>query len=666
MQSNYESSHKSAYETMKTVHSGLFSTLETAPDAFCRTLCEAGYTEDVAWRKTESLRRAVDAAKRAGLTTALANSVAIFVPGRVELWGKHTDYAGGDSITCATDQGFCALLVPDSMRERSASVHSSSPHPKSVEAVSAVSHTTEMESDSHVAISNVAVLRLHRLDTSETCTLPLVSNAIPAIDSQIERQPWMRYPWTVVRRLVKNFGEAFSAGGVSPEGRAFPAGGGDVRWQSEVRGGTLFFESDLPLAAGMSSSSAFMILIALALIERNQWWKSEEFTRNIPDLFALANYLASVENGSDFGTLAGERGVGTCGGSEDHTAILLSKRGFLRHYRYAPVRLIEEVAWPVGYRLVIGVSGVVAEKSGAVRERYNAAARLAAELGVWWRRLTGRMEDRHLGAAFESRSMMTQILSDGLREQPPTVLSDSERRRLLRRLEHFEVENIQSIPEAMSAFRAMEPRSDASKDSDASDGLKAPEDSDTSKDWRVDPLDVEAFWSDGMEERLGTVAFEKRLMTVAFRSQRAAEELLENQTPETSFLAASALRDFATARSKKYAADNVLDAMLSNHYTPESIPELRVKSAESKLSKLTESESGKYGESAFAIASSAFGAGFGGSVWAIVPEAAVAVFCERWLSDYRDRFPQYADTSTVLVTNVAPAAKIFVQSPSAA
>ena len=32
-----------------------------------------------------------------------------FVPGRIELFGKHTDYAGGRSLVCAVDRGFHLL-----------------------------------------------------------------------------------------------------------------------------------------------------------------------------------------------------------------------------------------------------------------------------------------------------------------------------------------------------------------------------------------------------------------------------------------------------------------------------------------------------------------------------------------------------------------------------
>src|ERR1700748_2288074 len=40
-----------------------------------------------------------------------------FVPGRIEVLGKHTDYAGGRSLLCTAERGFCVAAVPreDSM-----------------------------------------------------------------------------------------------------------------------------------------------------------------------------------------------------------------------------------------------------------------------------------------------------------------------------------------------------------------------------------------------------------------------------------------------------------------------------------------------------------------------------------------------------------------------
>jgi hypothetical protein len=44
--------------------------------------------------------------------------------------------------------------------------------------------------------------------------------------------------------------------------------------------------------------------------------------RRVSTTFDLAGYLGAVENGLTFGSLPGTSGVGTHGGSEDHTAIL--------------------------------------------------------------------------------------------------------------------------------------------------------------------------------------------------------------------------------------------------------------------------------------------------------------------------------------------------------
>ena len=43
-----------------------------------------------------------------------------WVPGRIEFLGKHTDYAGGRSLLCATERGFAVVAVPraDSLRLR--------------------------------------------------------------------------------------------------------------------------------------------------------------------------------------------------------------------------------------------------------------------------------------------------------------------------------------------------------------------------------------------------------------------------------------------------------------------------------------------------------------------------------------------------------------------
>ena len=172
---------------------------------------------------------------------------------------------------------------------------------------------------------------------------------------------------------------------------------GTVPWL----GADIGLASDLPPAAGMSSSSAMMVGIYLVLAEVNQLAAREPYRRNIASLEDLAGYLGTIENGQTFGSLTGDKGVGTFGGSEDQTAILTSKPGHLRQYAYAPVRLERVIPMPPDYIFAVGVSGVVAEKTGAAREQYNRASRLAAAVADLWRQATGR-NDPHLAAALAS------------------------------------------------------------------------------------------------------------------------------------------------------------------------------------------------------------------------------------------------------------------------
>jgi len=66
-----------------------------------------------AWRsrKKEALRLLEVLASR--FPGAAARSISFgFVPGRIEVFGRHTDYAGGRSLVCAIDRGFLYAAVP--------------------------------------------------------------------------------------------------------------------------------------------------------------------------------------------------------------------------------------------------------------------------------------------------------------------------------------------------------------------------------------------------------------------------------------------------------------------------------------------------------------------------------------------------------------------------
>ncbi|MEZ5418316.1 MAG: hypothetical protein R2708_13335 [Vicinamibacterales bacterium] len=146
----------------------------------------------------------------------------------------------------------------------------------------------------------------------------------------------------------------------------------------------LAFASDLPRAAGMSSSSALVTAVTTALMARGDVAARPEWQADIRSPEDHATYLGCIESGAGFRALAGTSGVGTHGGSEDHTAILLSEPDLLGHFRFVPTTRVARVPCPPSWTFVVATSGVHADKAGSVRDRYNRVALgLRALLALW-------------------------------------------------------------------------------------------------------------------------------------------------------------------------------------------------------------------------------------------------------------------------------------------
>ncbi len=342
-----------------------------APD-LAQALEEAGVSAAVASARASRLRRVLAAlgTERRDMDTWAA----WFVPGRVEVLGKHTDYGGGRSLICAAERGFDVVSAP--------------------------------RADGRVALTDLGrgarlMLELKGLDGPP-----------PAVS-------WATYPLTVLRRLSRNF----------PEMR---------------RGIDLVFESDLPSAAGMSSSSALMIAVLLALVHANRLDKTAAWTgnlRNGPE--DLAAYAATIENGRTFRGLIGEGGVGTEGGSEDHTAILCSEPSRVGQYAFCPTRRERSIPLSDGLVFAIGVSGVAASKTGEARDDYNRASRVAGQVFERWLEATGR-RDESLAAAISS--------SDDAADRLRAMLSGDQE--LLDRFDQFLEESTRLVPTAARSARA--------------------------------------------------------------------------------------------------------------------------------------------------------------------------------------------------------------------
>ena len=427
----------------------------------------AGMSEAEARKKAELFANI----ERSLAAQSVGSVVRWFVPGRIEVLGKHTDYAGGRSLLCTAERGFCLAAVP--------------------------------RNDSLVRVSDVVRNQAFEF---------VISPDLPVPDSS-----WRLYVAVVARRLARNFPGA-------------------------VQGADITLASDLPSAAGMSSSSALVIAIYAALSAVNRIDEREEHRANIATPEELAGYLGCVENGQTFKSLAGDAGVGTFGGSEDHTAILCSEAGKLKQYSFGPVRLEGTIAFPRDYKFVVVVSGIVADKTGSARDHYNRASQGVRSILEIWRSVSGSKAATLAEAATSSTDAPGRIRA-ALRS---TDTANSQW--LPDRFDQFWRESEVIIPQAANALAHH---------------------------------DLEAF---------GKLVAE---------SQAGAEKLLRNQVAETVWL----------------------------------VEEARALGAH---------------------AASAFGAGFGGSVWALVALDRATEFVQCWRKAYLTSQFHAARSSQFLVTAPGP------------
>lgn len=333
---------------------------------------------------------------------------------------------------------------------------------------------------------------------------------------------WSNYPHAVVRRLAKNFPQA-------------------------NRGATIAFASNLPRAAGMSSSSAFVVSTFLLLSRMNDLPNDETYASAIRSPEDLAGYLSTVENGMSFGPLTGDKGVGTFGGSEDHTAILCSQSNRLAQYGFCPVRFRRSIELDEHYVFAIASSGVVAEKTGAALDKYNRLSAMVRTIVSTWQTATDRGEQSLAAILMGTGDGGAQLRDALLRKVDAPIITD-----LVERVDHFNRESrlIDSAPDAIDA---------------ATMG------------------------------KFGETAYE---------SHSIAHSHLKNQTAETNRLVEIA-------------------------------------------------------EELGAPAASAFGAGFGGSVWALVERSAAADFIAAWQSRYATEFPSRAPHAEYFTTQPGIAAQIL-------
>jgi galactokinase len=350
------------------------------PDALTDRLLAAGFEpDDAAARAALCLRAATALARHAGRPARWG----WFVPGRIEVFGKHTDYAGGRSLVAAVPRGFAVAASPR---------------------------------DDGI----VSVVDARWRDAVD----------VDPLDDTRTFKGWTNYVAVVARRLADNF-------------RGAPLGA------------DLVIASDLPRAAGLSSSSALVVGLALALIRRAALDAAPAWRASIRSGFDLGGYLGAVENGLTFGGLAGTGGVGTHGGSQDHNAILNGRPGQVSAYAYLPVRHLADAALPADWRFIVLSSGIRADKAGSVRARYNRASLATRALVELGQRLGPAPE---AGASGAGPATLAAMLTEPGRVEALASLAAAGHgaftgEELTRRLRHFVAEDGRVLPAADAVRR---------------------------------------------------------------------------------------------------------------------------------------------------------------------------------------------------------------------
>ncbi len=177
------------------------------------------------------------------------------------------------------------------------------------------------------------------------------------------------------------------------------------------KGVAIELQSNLPTSAGLSSSTALVVTVAMAFVDANDLANDERWRAAVPTPIAFAEYVAAIETGEAYGDFPADGGVGVRGGAQDHVAVVCSEENTIGQYRYLPAQLERRVPWPDDMVIAIGVSGVHATKTGNAKAAYN---RLADALRTEDR--GPKTEDRN-DAAAERRAQFreeTEVIVPGV------------------------------------------------------------------------------------------------------------------------------------------------------------------------------------------------------------------------------------------------------------
>jgi len=202
----------------------------------------------------------------------------------------------------------------------------------------------------------------------------------------------------------------------------------------------------------MSSSSSLVVAVATALVETGSLRTRVEWQRNVHGAHDEAGYYACMENGLSFGTLDGDGGVGTHGGSEDHAAILTGTAGHLSAFTFVPMRARNVVPMPSAWRFVLTPSGVAAQKAGVARDAYNRLAdRIQTLLELWNQESEQQAISLRAALKMDGADTLDWNRVEQLRQLIARSKAAGREQELMERLLHFVREDFRTI-ESIDAF----------------------------------------------------------------------------------------------------------------------------------------------------------------------------------------------------------------------
>jgi N-acetylgalactosamine kinase len=213
-------------------------------------------------------------------------------PGRVNLIGEHTDYNGLPVFPMAVNRDIAAVFAP--------------------------------RSDRKIVIIN---------------TEPDFAERSFGIEQSIPSYPtgdWGNYCKAAVQGLLDHYRR-------------------NHRTAERFRGFEATIDGDIPIAAGMSSSSALVVLCALIFLASNRL----QLHTTAEGRLELADLLAGAE-----------RYVGTQGGGMDQAISLMGKAGHAVKIDFFPLR-IRTAPFPDSYSVVVANSTIKAAKTAEALDKYN-------------------------------------------------------------------------------------------------------------------------------------------------------------------------------------------------------------------------------------------------------------------------------------------------------